>query len=260
RRRVELLPAIVVNYITASAWGIAIARPFEGGVPVSLLLPAAGLGALFIGMFYLTGLSARRAGIAATSVASKMSLVLTVLFAVLVFGDRPTAIGWAGIALALIAVPLASFTRGLPGARGAWLLPVLLFLGNAAIDISLNAAQRELLTPQTEALFTTIVFAAAGLIGLASLAWSGKLQALRAPRSVVGGVLLGSVNHASLMAILMALARSGFAPSSLFPLMNIGVILFATGLGIVLFGDRVSTAQWAGIALAIAAMALLLNG
>ncbi len=260
RRRVPLLPAITINYITASAWGIAITQPWHSGIPATLLPPAAGLGILFIALFYLTGLSAQRAGVAATSVASKMSLVLTVLFAVAVFGDRPSVVGWLGIALALIAVPLASFTKGAPGARGVWLLPFVLFIGNAAIDISLNTVQRRMLTTETEALFPTLVFAVAGVIGIGAIATQRATATLAEPRAILGGLLLGSINYASLYFILGALARSGFASSSLFPLMNIGVILFSTGLGLIAFRDRIEPRQWLGIALAVGALCLILAG
>jgi drug/metabolite transporter (DMT)-like permease len=255
---VPLLPAIVINYFTACAWGVGITQPWAIGIPQPLLLPALGMGALFIALFYLTGLSAQRAGIAATSVASKMSLVLTVLFAVLVLGDRPSPTGWLGIGLALVAVPLASFTAGAPGARGVWLLPLLLFLGNAAIDIGLNSVQRALLTAETEALFPTLVFGVAGSIGVAALGARRALPSLGEPRAIIGGVILGSINYASLYFILAALARSGFAPSSLFPLMNIGVILFSTALGMLALRDRVERRQWLGIALAVAALASIL--
>jgi drug/metabolite transporter (DMT)-like permease len=257
RRRVPLLPAIVINYFTACAWGVGITRPWETGIPQQLLLPALGLGVLFIAIFYLTGLSAQRAGVAATSVASKMSLVLTVLFAVVVFGDRPSVLGWLGIALALVAVPLASFTKGAPGARGVWLLPLMLFLGNAAIDIGLNGVQRELLTPPTEALFPTLVFAVAGSIGIVAIIAQRALPSFADPRAIIGGALLGSINYASLFFILGALARSGYAPSSLFPLMNIGVILFSTALGLIVLRDRISLKQWMGIALGVIALALI---
>lgn len=258
RRRVPLLPAIVINYLTACAWGVGITQPWSIGIPHALLLPALGMGALFIALFYLTGLSAQRAGIAATSVASKMSLVLTVLFAVLVLGDRPSPTGWLGIGLALVAVPLASFSAGAPGARGVWLLPLLLFLGNAAIDIGLNSVQRALLNAETVALFPTLVFGVAGAIGAAALAAQRALPSLAEPRAIIGGILLGSINYASLYFILAALARSGFAPSSLFPLMNIGVILFSTALGMLVLRDGVQRRQWLGIALAVAALALIL--
>lgn len=259
RREVPLLPAIVVNYFTAALCGAFVTMPWPGGIPGKLLMPAAGLGLLFITIFYLTAVSTQRAGVAATSVAGKMSLVLTVLFTVVFMRERPSEMGWAGIVLALIAVPLASYTSGAPGARGAWLLPTLLFIGNAAIDISLNLVQRYLLEPRTEAMFPMLVFAVAGSLGLAFLLVRSQHAALAQPKALIGGVVLGAVNYASLYFLVAALARSGFGTSSVFPLMNIGVILFSTAIGLFLLRDRLSRAQWGGIALAVVAMALILR-
>jgi uncharacterized membrane protein len=253
KREVPLLPAIAINYATACAWGIAVTRPWRIEMPTALLL-----GVLFIALFYLTALSSQRAGVAATSVASKMSLVLTVLFAVLFLGERPSTIGWIGIGLALVAVPLASYARGAPGARGAWLMPALLFVGNAAIDITINKVQRDLLTPMTEPLFPTLVFAVAGTIGFGALAMRGELRTVLQPKALIGGIVLGSMNYASLYFLVTTLARSGLASSSVFPLLNIGVILISTVIGLALFGDRLRRVQAGGIALAVIAMGLIL--
>jgi drug/metabolite transporter (DMT)-like permease len=259
RRSIPLLPAIVVNYFVAFSWGLAITRPWEEGIPSALLLPAAVLGILFISLFYLSGLSTQRAGVAATTVASKMSLVLTVLFMVLFFGERPSPMGWTGIILALVAVPAASYAPGAPGARGAWVLPGLLFVGNAAIDVVLNGVQRNLLDARTEPMFPTLVFGVAGALGGAALLLRREAAMLLEPRPLIGGVVLGTVNYASLYFIVGALARSGFAASSVFPLMNIGVILFGTIISLAAFRDRLHRVQWIGIVLAVAAMGLIIG-
>jgi len=259
KREVPLLPAIVVNYFTACAWGVGFTQPWSIGLPLELTAPALFLGALFIALFYLTALSAQRAGVAATSVASKMSLVLTVLFAVAFLNERPALLGWIGIGLALIAVPVASYAPGAPGARGVWLLPATLFLGNAAIDITINWVQRSLLTPETEALFPTLVFGVAGTIGIVAIAWRGELRSILQPKALVGGIVLGTMNYASLYFLVATLSRSGLASSSVFPLLNIGVILISTVLGIILFGDRLHRVQAIGIAMAVIAMVLILS-
>lgn len=259
KREVPLLPAIVINYFTACAWGVGFTRPWSVGIPAELLAPGAALGVLFIVLFYLTAISTQRAGVAATSVASKMSLVLTVLFTVIFLHERPSPMGWSGIALALIAVPLASYAPGSPGAKGVWLLPLLLFLGNAAIDITINAVQRSLLTDATEPLFPMLVFAVAGALGCGLLLIRGEGATLAGPKALIGGIVLGSVNYASLYFLVATLARSGMASSSVFPLLNIGVIIFSTGLSILAFRDRLRTAQWIGILLALIAMALIIG-
>lgn len=259
RREVPLLPAIVVNYFTAAFWGAMITQPWRTGIPSELLGPGFWVGALFISIFYVTALSTQRAGVAATSVASKMSLVVTVLFTVAFLGERPSPLGWLGIVLALVAVPMASMAKGAPGAKGAWLLPLVLFIGNAAIDISLNLVQRNLLNEATEPLFPMLVFAVAGSLGAVWILARREISAMLSTKALVGGIVLGSFNYASLYFLVAALARSGFGPSSLFPLMNIGVILFSTALGLFALRDRLTRTQWLGIGLAVAAMVLIIG-
>ncbi len=55
------------------------------------------------------------------------------------------------------------------------------------------------------------------------------------------------------------LARSGFPASSVFPLMNIGVILFGTAASITLFRERLRAVQWIGIGCAIVALVLIIG-
>ena len=259
KRNIPLLPTIVINYFMAFICGTVVAPPWQAGELSSLWLPALVLGVLFITIFYMTGLSTQRAGVAATSVASKMSLVLTVLAAVLLYDERPTTWGWMGILLALVGVVLSSWSTGPAGARGVWLLPALLFLGNAAIDITLNATQRDLLTPVTEPVLPTLIFGIAGVLGSLRLLFGRDLGELRDPRVWIAGVILGLLNYVSLYFIVGALARSGYPASSVFPLMNIGVILFGTIASVSFFGERLSRVQLWGISCSIVAMGLILS-
>jgi|JI9StandDraft_2_1071091.scaffolds.fasta_scaffold01088_11 drug/metabolite transporter (DMT)-like permease len=258
KRNIPLLPAIVINYFVAFTCGSMVAPPWAVGDLTPLTLPALVLGILFITIFYMTGVSTQRAGVAATSVASKMSLVLTVAVAVVLYDEEPGLLGWSGILLALVGVVLASWTNGPAGARGMWILPALLFLGNASIDILLNATQREVLTPATEPVLPTLIFGVAGVLGSIRLITGPGGSQIRDPRVWVAGLLLGSVNYASLYFIVGSLARSGYPASSVFPLMNIGVILFGILASIVVFQERLSRIQWWGIGCSIAALALIL--
>ena len=259
KRNIPLLPTIVINYFVAFSCGAVVAPPWQAGDLSLLWIPALVLGVLFITLFYMTGVSTQRAGVAATSVASKMSLVLTVLAAVVLYDERPGTWGWAGMVLALVGMVLSSWTSGPAGARGVWLLPALLFLGNAAIDITLNATQRNLLTPATEPVLPTLIFGIAGTLGMIRLLTGRGKQQLSDPRVWIAGVILGSVNYASLYFIVGALARSGYPASSVFPLMNIGVILFGTLASIAVFGERLSRVQVWGISCSIIALALILS-
>ena len=257
-RGVALLPAIVVNYFAAFTCGAVVAPPWNAGDLSPLWLPCALLAVLFISIFYLTGLSAQRAGVAATAVASKMSLVLTVLFAVYLYGDRPGLWGWTGIALALVGVVLASWQPSRSAVRGAWILPTVLFFGNAVIDITINWVQRTRLTEATEAVFPTLVFGGAGVLGTLWILRGRDRSAFTMPSTWIGGIVLGVMNYAALYFVVQALAHGGMPSSSVYPLVNIVVILFGTALSMLLFRERPRGVQYAGIASSVIALALLL--
>lgn len=258
RRRIALLPAITINYFTALACGLAVSRPWTAGDLGPLWAPALVLGALFIGVFHLMGSSAQRAGLAATTVASKMSLVLTVAFGMLFLGEAQRPLGLVGIALAIIGIVLSAWQRDGRSTQRAWALPLLLFLGNAAVDIGLAWTQRTRTTPSTEAVLPTVVFGIAGVLGVVAVVLRGEHGAFRDARTWAGGLVLGGVNYACLYFVVKALARSGMPSSSVFPLMNIGVILLGTLGGMLLFGERPQRPQLAGIATAVGAMLLIL--
>ncbi len=258
-RRIPLLPAIVVNYYVACICGILVAPPWQAGDLSPLLIPSAVLGFLFISLFYLTGVSAQRVGVAATTVASKMSLVITVLVAVYLYNDDPGPYGWAGIALALLGVALASMVRNTGAVSGGWMLPLILFIGNAFIDVNINWVQRTLLNPATEAVYPTMAFIVAGTLGTAMVLLSKQQKAFAQPRVWVGGAILGIMNYAALYFVVKALEYSGMQSSSVYPLINVVVILFGTGASVMLFKERPRVVQYVGIACAMAAMILLLK-
>ena len=255
KRNIPILPVISLNYFVAFLFGSLHSPPWIAGDLSKLWLPSVGVGILFIGVFYLTALSTQLAGVAASTVASKLSLVITVLFAVVVYHERPTAIAWAGIVCALVAVPLSAMGKGAEARN--WKLPVLLFFGTASIDISINAVQRMHLTPATEAVFPTLCFAWAGSVALVFVWRNNMFSAFKDPKVWVAGVILGVINFFSLLFILRALAHSGLPASTVFPLLSIGVILLGTVGSFFLFRDRPSRPQLVGIAVAVIALALL---
>ncbi|MEO5584835.1 MAG: DMT family transporter [Flavobacteriales bacterium] len=258
RRKVPLLPAIVVNYIVAFLFGLFYSTPWTAGDISLLWLPSALQGGLFILLFHLIGSASQRIGISPTTVASKMSLALTVMITVLIFREQPSALAWSGIALAVLGVTFSSWGGGTRGAKGWWLLPVI-FFASAISDVLINASQRTRVTPMTEAVFPTMIFGFAALFGLCWLVFRADRIALLQPRTWFWGALLGGVNYASIFFLVLALSRGGLQASSVFPLANVGVILFGTAASIVLFKERLRAVQWVGIVLSIAALGLIIS-
>lgn len=255
---IALMPGIAVNYVVALCCGLLYAPPWAAGDIRALWWPSAGIGALFVAVFFLTAITAQRAGVASSSVASKMSVILTVLFAVIVHHERPALLGWVGLLFALAGVVLASWTRGAAGVKRQWSLPLLLFVGTACIDIAINSVQRALLNTNTEAVFPTLCLGFAGAISLIVVMRGKEKSALLHHRTWIAGAMLGIVNYGSLLLVVRALAHSGLQASSVFPLISIFVILFGTFGSVLIFRERLCGAQIAGIALAVVALALLM--
>lgn len=259
RHAVPLFPAIAVNYAVAFCCGLALHPPWGTGDLSLLWSPAAFVGTLFVVVFWLMGLSAQRAGAARTTIAARMSLVLTVLVTIRIFHEPVSALVWTGIGLALLGVVLTTApSREAHGALG-WLLPLVIFLGSGAADIVVNAAQRTRTTSLNEGVFTTLCFGACTAAAFVGLLLRRELGGLRHLRVWVGGGLLGVVNYGSLYLLVGALGRGVLPASRIFPLMNIGAILFATLGGIVLFGERLSPRQWVGIGLCMASLIVILS-
>ena len=257
-RGIALFPAIAVNYLTAFLLGLAWSRPWAAGDLGLLWWPSAIEGGAYLVLFGLMGQATQRLGVAPAAVAAKLSLALTVLATMLLFGEHLTPMAWAGVALALPGVALSNWRRASHGVRGWWLLPVL-FLGTAFTDTFLNAVQRTRTTPLTEASFTTLIFGFAALFSMVWLAFRADRKALGDIRTWGGGILLGAANYGSVTVLVAALGNSGLPASIIFPLLNLGVILFgAVGAGL-FFRERLQPMQWLGIACSTAALVLLIQ-
>lgn len=257
-----LFPAIVVNYITAGALGLLIARPWQlSGLDI-LVGPAVLEGGLFILFFHLMGLSARRAGVTVTTVATKMSLVVTVAIAVFFFKEETGAWSWVGIGLGLLGVVLTTLTPAKAtetADAGVWWLPVIVFIGSVCTDTVINMVQRTHLTPATESAFTAFTFCTAAVIGLVVLLFHPQRKALVQRDTWIAGGLLGIVNYGSIYFLIITLTRSGWPSSQVFPLVNIGTILIGTALAVWYFKEKLTPVRWAGIACCVIALAILIG-
>ena len=275
RYGVRNLPAIVVNYgvcvAMGSLWegewlltGEVLAQPW--------VYLALALGFFFIGGFNLNATSVQRAGIAVTSVVQRISLLISVAFAVLYLGDPLSLRQGAGIALGVLSV----FLVVLPGAptttaggglapkpdattpsRARWLLPVGVFLVAGAIESGLLLGQRRYAAGDS-ASFTVGLFAWAGLLGLlvrlARPPSDGSARFTRA--DVLGGIALGVPNFFSIYLILLALG-SGLSAATVFPVLNVATIVLGALAAVLFFGERLSGRQWAGVGVAAVAIVLV---
>ena len=260
--KVQTLFAIVTNYVVACCVGL-IFNPTSLSISELTSEPwflgTVALGILFILIFNIMAKSSQLNGVAVTSVATKMSLIIPVIFSVLAYGDVLSFWQIAGIALALIAVYLASVKKkGLQIDRSYIWLPALVFLGSGLIDTSIKYFQEAYLDDGTYPIFSSTVFGAAAISGFVFIGFKAIKKPLKInPKNVLGGICLGIPNYFSIYFLLRALNSETFNSSSVFTINNVAIVLFSTLLGILLFREKLSSRNWLGVLLAVVSIVLV---
>ncbi|MDR2851926.1 MAG: EamA family transporter [Burkholderiaceae bacterium] len=257
---IDVAQAVMWNYLAAAVlcaliWQTPLTSLTQPGTPWFALL---GLAVVLPSLFLVLAASVRRAGMVRTDIAQRLSLLLSLLAAFFLFGERAGMMKLSGLALGLLAV-LGILAR--PGRepveKGARALPALLvvWVGFAAVDVMLKQIAAAG-TPFAASLQISFTLA---FIGMA--AW----QALRAWRGVApvtwrngaAGLLLGLLNFGNIIFYVSAHRALPSQPAVVFASMNIGVVALAALVGALGFGERLSWVNRAAIALAIGAIVLI---
>lgn len=264
RFRVNTAHAVVMNYVVCVATanllcpGAPLSHAFwsQPWFPLALLL-----GGLLIGSFYLMGTAAQRVGLATTSVASKVSLVIPVSVSVVAYDESLSILRVVGLACALLAAYLA--TR--PGVgvghehrSGSVFFPLAIFLSSGVLDALTKYVEATVLRRGEMDCFLVVAFAAALAIGLLALVVSRAVRGLRlAPRSIAGGTALGCTNYGAIHFLARALGAQTVPSSMVFPTSSISVLVLTTLGACVIFGERLSRTKLLGIAVASGAVILI---
>ncbi|WP_081212387.1 EamA family transporter [Salegentibacter sediminis] len=263
---VNTLQAIIVNYFIACTVGFVgyiestqdlIRIPSETWFPGSLFL-----GGLFIGVFYLAAITTQRSGMAVVSIASKMSVALPVFFGIFIYNETTGFLKLLGIVLTLAAVYLSSIKKkeGLKIKKKNLIFPFLVFLGSGIIDTSLNFLENFYVSETDVGLFSTSIFAVAGLIGTLIIIIQGISGKLKLSwKSLAGGIALGIPNYFSIYFLVMALRSPQFENSVLFTMNHVGIVLASTLIGIIFFKEVLLRKNWIGLVLAIISILLVAN-
>ncbi|NRD21137.1 EamA family transporter [Winogradskyella eckloniae] len=258
KHKVNTLQAIIVNYITACIAGLFF---YDGKVIISQILGASwfygalGLGFLFIAIFNVMALTAQKNGLSVASVASKMSVIIPILFGIYVYNESIGTQKIIGIVLALFAVYLTSIKpKDNTVLKPSIFLPVMLFFGSGIIDTSVNHFAPDDNIP----LFSATIFGVAATIGLVILSYKAIKEKNRFElKSIPFGITLGIVNYASIYFLLKALRVDGYESSTVFTINNVIIVAISTLIGLLFFKEHISNKNWIGIVIAIVSIVLV---
>lgn len=263
RFKIPTFQAIVVNYFVAASCGLLL---FEGPTPFFTVSNsnwwyfALLLGGLFIVIFNLMAWTTQKNGLSVVSVATKMSVVLPVIFGLSYYHESLGILKGLGILFALVSVYLTSLKSGnvISVDRRNILYPILVFLGSGVIDTSLKYLENAFVTPEEVPLFSASIFFGAFIFGMVLL----LVKAVKATvplsfKSLLGGIALGIPNYFSVFFLLKALKSNIFESSGIFTVNNVAIVMLSTIMGIVLFRERLLLKNWIGVVLAIISIILI---
>jgi drug/metabolite transporter (DMT)-like permease len=269
RFRIPVFQAIVFNYITCVVTGCLV----NGSVPVSSVnepwFKWAGLaGCIFISLFNIIAITTQKIGVAVASVANKLSLVIPFVFSIYLYNEAATWIKIAGIVVALTAVVLTcwpSAGQETPSHKHVkaiiYLLPAIIFIGSGFLDTLLKYVEQSFLNYNNTNAFFIVAFGTAACLGIVSLLvlLAGRKIKFDA-RSIVAGIAIGIPNYFSIWFFIRMLKQYQGHSSAVIPINNIGIVLFSSVMAWLLFKERLSAINWAGIFLAIIAISLIAFG
>lgn len=263
RLAIDVAQAIAWNYVVAGVLTAVILRPslaplHEPGAPWLALI---GLGVLLPTIFLALGASVRHAGIVRSDAAQRLSLLLSLLAAFALFGERFTAFKLAGIVLGLLALLCMIWRGGVVAVSedsANWRYPLLVFAGFGSIDILFKCVASAGVPLGTS---LQAMFALALPLAFAVPLW----RRLRGParfnlRGLLGGVALGLANFGNILFYLRSHRALPNQPALVFASMNIGVVALGAVVGLLLFRERLSRLNRGGVLLAALAIAVMAWG
>jgi multidrug transporter EmrE-like cation transporter len=226
--------------VTASA-------PWEIYLPLMFLLPS---------VFMFLAISIKHMGIVKTDVAQRLSLFIPILAAWLIFKEDFNTLKIVGLAIGFPAVLFILAKKSDQNNGNKWAYPAIVLVGFGIIDILFKQVALYNVIPYTTSLF--VVFAGAFSISLLTVVYQVIIRGVKLRIiNFAFGTLVGIFNFGNILFYLKAHKAFSESPSTVFAAMNIGVILLGSIAGILIFKERMSKYNYAGLALAVVSIVLI---
>lgn len=262
RIKIDVFTIIVINYLAASLLGFFLNNLDLTQIDwasATWLYFSIVIGFCFINMFFLIGLSTQKAGIGVTSIASKMSVVIPMLFSIIFYNEIVTSIKIIGIVLALIAVVMTVYKKRSKSIDLKHIyLPLALFFGIGVLDSMVKYSQAEFVDNELVSIFSAACFTMAFLSGIIlSLIRRIPVKRFLNRKTFITGTALGIVNFGSMYYLIKALNSNVLDSSVIFAVNNIGIISLSILIGLLFFTEKITRLNWIGIIFSFIAIGIL---
>ena len=235
---VLLKPDVGAIHALDSAWAIIIA--------LGVLLPA---------VFIILGRAIEAVGMVATDASQRLSLIIPIVAAFLLFGEVLTGTRILGLALGFLALgALVYRPQHNDINRQAKHTPLWLFgvwAGYGIIDILFKQVAKQ------GAAFPLTLLVSFGVAGVLLLIYLLVTRVRWQKQALMTGLLLGTLNMGNIYAYVRAHQVLHDSPSIVFTGMNVGVIAVATLIGVGVFKEQLNRINIIGLVLAVCCVGVL---
>lgn len=252
---ISINQAVAINYPVAAISAFVLFKPnFIDNYNVLLsewqiLLP---LGVLLPSVFIIMGECVKKAGIAKSDAAQRLSLFLPILAAFLIFGEIFSVGKILAVVLAIVSLTALVYKpKSKTQSTGSIWVLLGVWFGYGIIDILFKQLSKN--TAMTATNLCTVFILSA--IILFTYLIIRKIKWNKA--SIFGGIILGCLNFGNIYFYFRAHQVYNNNPTLIFAAMNLGVISFGTIIGTAVFKEKINVINIIGIVLAMAAIVCL---
>lgn len=262
RYHIDVYQAITWNYSVAMALAWLFLKPELHNLGNAPYFIYGSLGILLPALFVILAASVKIAGIIRTDVAQRLSLFIPVLSAFLIFGEKLDTIKSIGLIIGFAAVicsiPMQKQSINRKAPTNGWVYLLVVFIGMGLIDVLFK--QLALFKGVSSGTSLFIVYTLSFIVAMIGLLYQVFTKKMRFswPHILIGWVL-GIFNFGNILFYIKAHQVLANNPSIVFSSMNIGVIVFGTIVGVIIFKEKLSTVNKIGIALALIAIFVIYN-
>ena len=269
RYQINIAQAITWNYLFAIGLSAFFFRPIINQLNITTIHVV--LGVLLPTIFIFLALSVQRTGLARTDIAQRLSLFISLLAAFFIFNENYSILKYFGITIGFLAIIFTLYRKSTTQVNNTdWLYPLLVFIGFGVIDVCFKLISQY----TTSSLF--IIFCIAFFLSLLALTKKERNKAdiilgiwmiiiglhLFGYYSFVSGIMyiypfLTLLNLGNILFYMKAHRAMSNDPSTVFAAMNIGVIIFGSLIGILVFKEKLSKLNYLGLLLALLSIILI---
>ena len=223
---------------TNAPWGLYIA--------IGILLPS---------IFLFMAASIKHMGIVKTDAAQRLSLFIPIIAAWLIFKEEFNFLKLAALLVALPAL-LLILTKYSENTKNKWGYPAVVLLGFGVIDILFKQIASYTTLPYTTSLF--VIFGISMAIMIVAVVYELTFKQVKLnSKNILFGGLVGIFNFGNILFYLKAHQKFADNPSTVFAMMNMGVIIIGSLTGLFLFKEKLTKMNFAGLFLALIAIVLI---